>query len=171
LQSADTIGVEPGAGSRAPLLEVFFISALGKVEASVTQGFFGGGGHALHGGQCSNEHGSGAGSARRPCRNWETVIRIAHITTVEHAPEPRLEGGSTRSDHGRIVALQHWHGTEEGHQGGNMNNQTNLVAQSGFFTGLHSGMGIAAKAMVVVFVVFTALNVEFANEIYSAIRG
>ena len=46
-----------------------------------------------------------------------------------------------------------------------------LVATSGFFTGLHSGMGIAAKAMVVVFVVFTALNVEFANGIYSAIRG
>ena len=49
--------------------------------------------------------------------------------------------------------------------------QSGLVAQSGIFTGLHSGMGIAAKAMVIVFVVFTALNVEFANEIYSAVRG
>ncbi len=46
-----------------------------------------------------------------------------------------------------------------------------LVSQSGIFKGLHSGMGIAAKAMVVVFVVFTALNVEFANGIYSAVRG
>jgi len=46
-----------------------------------------------------------------------------------------------------------------------------LVAKTGFFTGLHSGMGIAAKGMVVAFVVFTALNVEFANGIYSAIRG
>jgi len=46
-----------------------------------------------------------------------------------------------------------------------------LVAETGFFTGLHSGMGIAAKGMVVAFVVFTALNVEFANGIYSAIRG
>ena len=46
-----------------------------------------------------------------------------------------------------------------------------LVAKDGFFEGLHSGMGIAAKAMVVVFVVFTALNVEFANSNYSAIRG
>ncbi len=46
-----------------------------------------------------------------------------------------------------------------------------LVAQSGLFKGLHSGMGIAAKAMVVVFVVFTAINVEFANSIYSAVRG
>ena len=32
-------------------------------------------------------------------------------------------------------------------------------------------MGIAAKAMVVVFVVFTAINVEFANSIYTAVRG
>ena len=45
------------------------------------------------------------------------------------------------------------------------------VAQTGFFTGLHSGMGIAAKVMVVAFVVFTALNVELANNLYSAIRG
>ena len=46
-----------------------------------------------------------------------------------------------------------------------------LVAQRGLFKGLHSGMGIAAKAMVVVFVVFTAINVEFANGIYTAVRG
>ena len=45
------------------------------------------------------------------------------------------------------------------------------VATSGIWSGLHPGMGIASKAMVVVFVVFTALNVEFANSIYSAIRG
>ncbi len=32
-------------------------------------------------------------------------------------------------------------------------------------------MGIASKGMVAAFVVFTALNVEFANDIYSAIRG
>ncbi len=48
---------------------------------------------------------------------------------------------------------------------------SHLVAQSGLFKGLHSGMGIAAKAMVVVFVVFTAINVEFANGIYAAVRG
>ena len=48
---------------------------------------------------------------------------------------------------------------------------SHLVAQSGLFKGLHSGMGIAAKAMVVVFVVFTAINVEFANGIYTAVRG
>ena len=52
-----------------------------------------------------------------------------------------------------------------------MKNPQDLVADSGLFAGLHSGMGIAAKVMVVVFVVFTALNVEFANSIYSAIRG
>ena len=45
-----------------------------------------------------------------------------------------------------------------------------LIAGSGLMQGLHSGMGLAAKGMVVAFVVFTILNVEFANEIYSAIR-
>ncbi len=44
------------------------------------------------------------------------------------------------------------------------------VADSGPFKGLHAGMGIAAKGMVVAFVVFTVLNVEFANSIYSAVR-
>jgi len=32
-------------------------------------------------------------------------------------------------------------------------------------------MGLASKGMVIAFVVFTALNVEFANSIYSAVRG
>ncbi len=52
-----------------------------------------------------------------------------------------------------------------------MSNHRKLVAESGIFKGLHSGMGLAAKGMVLAFVVFTALNVKFANEIYSAIRG
>ena len=52
-----------------------------------------------------------------------------------------------------------------------MNNPKDLVARTGFFTGLHSGMGISAKVMVIVFVVFTALNVEVANNLYSSIRG
>ena len=46
-----------------------------------------------------------------------------------------------------------------------------LVAESGLMKGLHSGMGFAAKGMVVAFVVFTILNVEFASSIYAAIRG
>ncbi len=46
-----------------------------------------------------------------------------------------------------------------------------LVATAGPMKGLHAGMGIAAKAMIVCFVVFTILNVEFANGIYSAVRG
>jgi choline/glycine/proline betaine transport protein len=50
-------------------------------------------------------------------------------------------------------------------------NNRNLVATSGFFTGLHPGMGLAAKGMVAAFVIFTVLNVEFAGSIYSAIRG
>ena len=45
------------------------------------------------------------------------------------------------------------------------------VARAGVMRGLHAGMGVAAKGMVVAFVVFTVLNVELANEIYSAIRG
>lgn len=45
------------------------------------------------------------------------------------------------------------------------------VATQGIWKGLHPGMGLAAKGMVVAFVVFTILNVEFANGIYSAIRS
>ena len=36
---------------------------------------------------------------------------------------------------------------------------------------MRSGMGLAAKGMVAVFVVFTALNVDFANGTNSAFRG
>ncbi len=50
-------------------------------------------------------------------------------------------------------------------------NGKEYVATGGIWKGLHPGMGLAAKGMVVAFVVFTALNVEFANEIYSAVRG
>jgi choline/glycine/proline betaine transport protein len=45
------------------------------------------------------------------------------------------------------------------------------VATEGIWKGLHPAMGIASKGMVAAFVVFTALNVEFANEIYSAVRS
>ena len=51
------------------------------------------------------------------------------------------------------------------------NDRRIAVAEKGFFTGLHGGMGVAAKGMVLAFVVFTALNVDFANSIYSAVRG
>lgn len=46
-----------------------------------------------------------------------------------------------------------------------------LRAESGFWTGIHSGMGLASKGMIAAFVVFTALNVELAGEWYGAIRG
>ena len=49
--------------------------------------------------------------------------------------------------------------------------QNGHVATEGVWKGLHPAMGIASKGMVAAFVVFTALNVELANEIYSAIRG
>jgi len=45
------------------------------------------------------------------------------------------------------------------------------VAKEGIWKGLHPGMGLASKGMIAAFVVFTALNVEFANDIYSAVRG
>ena len=48
---------------------------------------------------------------------------------------------------------------------------TGHVAKDGIWKGLHPAMGIASKGMVAAFVVFTALNVEFANSIYSAIRS
>jgi choline/glycine/proline betaine transport protein len=46
-----------------------------------------------------------------------------------------------------------------------------LVAKGGLFSGLHPGMGIAAKGMVAAFVIFTVLNVELAGNVYGAIRG
>ena len=46
-----------------------------------------------------------------------------------------------------------------------------LVATTGIWKGLHPAMGIASKGMIAAFVVFTALNVEFANSVYSAVRG
>ena len=45
------------------------------------------------------------------------------------------------------------------------------VAKTGIWKGLHPAMGLASKGMVAAFVVFTALYVEFANSIYSAVRG
>ncbi|WP_343562118.1 BCCT family transporter [Kiloniella sp. b19] len=46
-----------------------------------------------------------------------------------------------------------------------------LLAKSGFFTGLHPGMGIASKAMIAAFVIFTILNVEFAGNLYKSVRS
>ena len=48
---------------------------------------------------------------------------------------------------------------------------TDMVSKSGLFSGLHPGMGIAAKGMVAAFVIFTVLNVELAGSVYGAIRG
>ena len=50
-------------------------------------------------------------------------------------------------------------------------NRDQMITQSGLFSGLHSGMGIASKVMIIVFVVFTVQNVDLANSIYSSIRG
>ena len=50
-------------------------------------------------------------------------------------------------------------------------NNSQHVASEGMWKGLHPGMGIASKGMVAAFVVFTALNVDFANSVYAAVRG
>ena len=52
----------------------------------------------------------------------------------------------------------------------NTNNKPQ-IASGGLWHGLHPGMSLAAKGMVIAFVVFTVLNVDFANSVYSAIRG
>ncbi len=52
-----------------------------------------------------------------------------------------------------------------------MSNNKPQIASSGMWNGLHPGMSIAAKGMVIAFVVFTILNVDFANGIYKAVRG
>lgn len=54
---------------------------------------------------------------------------------------------------------------------GNGKKERATVSKTGFFTGVHGGMGLASKGMVLAFVVFTALNVELANDIYSAVRS
>jgi choline/glycine/proline betaine transport protein len=46
-----------------------------------------------------------------------------------------------------------------------------LVAKRGLLSGLHPGMGLAAKGMVAAFVIFTVLNVELAGNVYGAIRS
>ena len=51
------------------------------------------------------------------------------------------------------------------------NNNMQNTAKSGFWDGIHPGMGIASKGMIAAFVAFTVLNVEFAGELYSSIRG
>ena len=50
-------------------------------------------------------------------------------------------------------------------------NRSQYVATEGLWKGLHPAMGIASKGMVAAFVVFTALYVDFAGSVYSAVRG
>lgn len=45
------------------------------------------------------------------------------------------------------------------------------VSGGGLWRGLHPGMALAAKGMVLSFVVFTILNVDFASGVYKGIRG
>ncbi len=47
----------------------------------------------------------------------------------------------------------------------------NMLVSNGMFAGIHKGMSIAAKAMILAFVLFTVLNVDFANGIYSDVKS
>ena len=52
----------------------------------------------------------------------------------------------------------------------NKNNNTG-VAESGVFSGINPSMGILAKAMVVAFLVFTIINVDYAGGVYADIKN
>ena len=45
------------------------------------------------------------------------------------------------------------------------------VARGGLFSGLHTGMSLASKAVVIAFVVYTLLNVDAASKVYGGIRS
>ena len=47
----------------------------------------------------------------------------------------------------------------------------NLRATTGLWKGIHPGMGLLSKGMILAFVAFTALNVDFAGGLYAAVRG
>jgi choline/glycine/proline betaine transport protein len=55
-------------------------------------------------------------------------------------------------------------------QNNDIKGREELVARSGMFKGMHSGMSIASKGMIVAVVIFTVLNVELANSVYGAIK-
>ena len=55
-------------------------------------------------------------------------------------------------------------------QNSDVKDREDLVASSGLFKGMHSGMSIASKGMIVAVVIFTVLNVDLANSVYGAIK-
>ncbi|MBN3563657.1 BCCT family transporter [Aliamphritea spongicola] len=52
----------------------------------------------------------------------------------------------------------------------NKNNNTG-IAESGLFSGINPSMGILAKGMVVAFLVFTIMNVDYAGGVYADIKN
>ncbi|MCW7552940.1 BCCT family transporter [Endozoicomonas gorgoniicola] len=46
-----------------------------------------------------------------------------------------------------------------------------MIARSGFFKGIHPGLGIASKVMIFAFVIFTIFNIQLANEIFGSIKN
>ncbi|WP_261842278.1 BCCT family transporter [Aliamphritea ceti] len=53
----------------------------------------------------------------------------------------------------------------------NNKNSNTGVAESGLFTGINPSMGILAKGMVVAFLVFTIMNVDYAGGVYADIKN
>ncbi|WP_206052582.1 MULTISPECIES: BCCT family transporter [Neptunomonas] len=52
-----------------------------------------------------------------------------------------------------------------------MNNNKTNIAKAGIFSGINPAMGLLAKGMVVAFLVFTIINVDFAGGIYADIKN
>ncbi|MDO6683097.1 MULTISPECIES: BCCT family transporter [unclassified Oceanobacter] len=46
-----------------------------------------------------------------------------------------------------------------------------MLVSKGLFAGIHPGMGIASKAMILAFVLFTVLNVDLANGVYTDVKS
>jgi choline/glycine/proline betaine transport protein len=53
---------------------------------------------------------------------------------------------------------------------GDIKSHEDLVAGSGVFKGMHSGMSIASAGIIVAMVIFTVLNVDLANVVYETIK-
>jgi choline/glycine/proline betaine transport protein len=53
---------------------------------------------------------------------------------------------------------------------GDIKSHEDLVAGSGVFKGMHSGMSIASAGIIVAMVIFTVLNVDLANVVYERIK-
>lgn len=56
-------------------------------------------------------------------------------------------------------------------ENGDIKDREELVAVSGMFKGMHSGMSVASAGIIVAMVIFTVLNVDLANVVYENIKN